>query len=61
MISIGSLLDICGIIYTEKQLMKLENLVDSWIKKLINVSLSHIESTENPKEPSDMTGFYTLT
>ena len=54
MISIGSLLDICGIIYTEKQLMKLENLVDSWIKKLINVSLSHIESTENPKEPSNI-------
>ena len=54
MISIGSLLDICGIIYTEKQLIKLENLVDSWIKKLINVNLSLIESTENPKEPSDI-------
>ena len=54
MISIGSLLDICGIIYTKKQLIKLENLVDSWIKKLINVNLSHIESRENPKEPSDI-------
>ena len=38
MIRIGILLDICGIIYTKEQLIKLENLVDSWMKKEINTS-----------------------
>ena len=38
MIRIGILLDICGIIYTKEQLIKLENLVDSWMKKEITSS-----------------------
>ena len=35
MIKIGSLLDACGISYTDKQLEKLDKLCDELLKKLI--------------------------
>ena len=43
MINIGNLLDACGISYTDKQLSKLDNLVNKLLKKL---SLQQLHSNE---------------
>ena len=37
MIDIGILLDVCGITYTEEQLMKLDKLLNNLLQKYINV------------------------
>ena len=50
MIRIGILLDICGIIYTNEQLIKLENLVDSWMKKEIISSKDLLPNFTESKE-----------
>ena len=46
MIDIGSLLDACGISYTEKQLVKIDKLVNELFKKL---SLQQFDSNETIK------------
>ena len=43
MINIGKLLDACGISYTDKQLSKLDNLLNKLLKKL---SLHQLDSNE---------------
>ena len=43
MITIGTLLDACGISYSDKQLSKLDNLVNKLLKKL---SLQQLDSNE---------------
>ena len=47
MINIGKLLDACGISYTDKQLSKLDNLVNKLLKKLSLQQLDANETTPN--------------
>ena len=47
MINIGSLLDACGISYTDKQLVKLEKLLHELLKKL---SLQQFDSNETTQQ-----------
>ena len=49
MIDIGNLLDACGIYYTDKQLSKLDKLVNELLKKL---SLQQFDSTPHSKDKS---------
>jgi uncharacterized protein YpbB len=44
-INIGILLDACGIPYTEKQLAKLEKLVNNFIKLQVNNSVKNLVSS----------------
>ena len=49
MINIGTLLDACGISYTDKQLSKLDNLVNKLLEKL---SLQQLDSNETATHDS---------
>ena len=49
MINIGSFLDACGISYTDKQLAKLDKLVNELLKKL---SLNQFDSNETTQKDS---------
>ena len=44
--NIGILLDMCGIFYTEDQLMKLEKLIENFIQKLVGPKSYEIENSE---------------
>ena len=44
--NIGILLDMCGIFYTEEQLMKLEKLIENFIQKLVGPKSYEIENSE---------------
>ena len=52
MINIGSLLDACGISYTDKQLVKLEKLFHELLKKL---SLQQFDSNETTQQHDSTT------
>ena len=51
MINIGILLDVCGITYSETQLLKLETLVNNLIKKLLEKNSSNIEHFTTCDDP----------
>ena len=51
MINIGILLDVCGITYSETQLLKLETLVNNLIKKLLEKNSSHIDHFTTCDDP----------
>ena len=49
--NIGILLDMCGIFYTEDQLMKLEKLIENFIQKLVGPK--NYEIVENSEIQTD--------
>ena len=49
--NIGILLDMCGIFYTEEQLMKLEKLIENFIQKLVGPK--NYEIVENSEIQTD--------
>ena len=51
MINIGSLLDACGISYTDKQLTKLDKLINELLKKLSLHKFVSNETTQNDSIP----------
>ena len=51
MINIGILLDVCGILYSETQLQKLETLVNDLIKSLLEKNSSNINHFTTCNEP----------
>ena len=51
MINIGILLDVCGIVYSETQLLKLETLVNDFIKNLLEKNSSNIDHSISYDEP----------
>ena len=51
MINIGILLDVCGIVYSETQLLKLETLVNNLIKDLLEKNSSNIDHFTTCDEP----------
>ena len=51
MINIGNLLDACGISYTERQLVKLDKLVNELLKKLSLHEFDSNETTQNDSIP----------
>ena len=51
MINIGILLDVCGIVYSETQLLKLETLVNNLIKNLLEKNSSNIDHSTSFDEP----------
>ena len=51
MINIASLLDACGISYTEKQLVKLDKLVDKLLKQLRLQQFVYNETTKHDAIP----------
>ena len=51
MINVGNILDACGICYTDKQLVKLNKLIDELLKKL---SLQQFDSNQT-KQRNDST------
>ena len=51
MINIGILLDVCGITYSETQLLKLETLVNDLIKKLLEKNSSDIDHFTTIDDP----------
>ena len=57
MINIGILLEVCGIAYSETQLLKLETLVNNLIKKLLEKNSSNPDplniSDDNIKQEFD--------
>ena len=57
MINIGNLLDACGIYYTDKQLSKLEKLVNDLLKKL---SLQQFDSATDSKDKSSNEDFVNI-
>ena len=52
MINIGNLLDACGISYTERQLVKLDKLVNKFLKHLSTKTLQQFASNETTKHDS---------
>merc|ERR1711902_322577 len=62
MIEFKVLLDFCGIIYSSEQLLKLEKIVNDWIKKLVNKKVKehvsekiNIFTEEPPKVQEEQT------
>ena len=51
MINIGILLDVCGIVYSETQLLKLETLVNNLIKNLLEKNSSDNAHSKSWDEP----------
>ena len=51
MINIGILLDVCGITYSETQLLKLETLVNDLIKNLLEKNSSDIDHFTTCNDP----------
>ena len=51
MINIGILLDVCGIVYSETQLLKLETLVNNLIKNMLEKNSSNIDHSTLFDEP----------
>ena len=52
MINVGILLDVCGIVYSETQLLKLETLVNDFIKNLLEKKSSNIDHSISYDEPA---------
>ena len=52
--NIGILLDMCGIFYTEEQLMKLEKLIENLFQKLVgSKNYEIVENHENSEIQTD--------
>ena len=53
MIEIGNLLDTCGILYTDKQLAKLDKLIKELLKKLSLQQYDSNKTSQNHSNPED--------
>ena len=58
MINVGNLLDACGISYTDKQLVKLDKLVNKLLKQLSLQQFVSNETTKNDSIPYSKTKIF---